>query len=373
MVTTDFSFVVIGAGIYGLYAVKMLAERGERVALVECEAAPFTRASYINQARVHCGYHYPRSIYTAAKSAHYFERFNMDFGFAIHDRFRKIYAISRANSLTNAEQFMRFCRHVGIRCDEINALDYFRPGVVEAAFETEEYAVDLFKLRDYFMECLRQMPNVTFKFGHHLVRTENDGERYTLFFRDRSPIRTPAVLNATYASTNQVSALFGFDPFRIKSELCEVILVRPSPALENVGITVMDGPFFSVMPFGLTGWHSLTTVSHTPHFTSYDPLPEFECQRRNPNCSPKALENCNTCPAKPMSAWPYMSQLAKKYLNGQSHLEFGESLFSMKAILLAAETNDARPTVVRQFSEKPLYVSVLSGKLNTVYDLEGNL
>ena len=34
----------------------------------------------------------------------------------------------------------------------------------------------------------------------------------------------------------------------------------------------MDGPFFSLMPFGLTGYHSITTVSRTPHFTSYDEL-----------------------------------------------------------------------------------------------------
>lgn len=29
------------------------------------EEAPFTRATYINQARVHMGYHYPRSLSTA--------------------------------------------------------------------------------------------------------------------------------------------------------------------------------------------------------------------------------------------------------------------------------------------------------------------
>ena len=29
------------------------------------------RATYINQARVHMGYHYPRSYSTAIKSAHY--------------------------------------------------------------------------------------------------------------------------------------------------------------------------------------------------------------------------------------------------------------------------------------------------------------
>jgi hypothetical protein len=42
----------------------------------------------------------------------------------------------------------------------------------------------------------------------------------------------------------------------------------------------------------------------------------------------------------------------------------------MKPILKASEVDDSRPTVVRKVSEKPTFVSVLSGKINTVYDLD---
>ena len=49
--------------------------------VLECDSGPFMRATYINQARVHMGYHYPRSFSTAIKSAHYFERFCKDYGF----------------------------------------------------------------------------------------------------------------------------------------------------------------------------------------------------------------------------------------------------------------------------------------------------
>lgn len=40
----------------------------EHVLVLECDKTPFRRATYINQARVHQGYHYPRSISTAMKS-----------------------------------------------------------------------------------------------------------------------------------------------------------------------------------------------------------------------------------------------------------------------------------------------------------------
>lgn len=42
----------------------------------------------------------------------------------------------------------------------------------------------------------------------------------------------------------------------------------------------------------------------------------------------------------------------------------------MKPILLASEIDDSRPTVVKVMNEKPKFVSVLSGKINTVYDLD---
>ena len=163
----------------------------------------------------------------------------------------------------------------------------------------------------------------------------------------------------------------GFEPFKIKHELCEIILCTVAKPLENIGITVMDGPFFSIMPFGKTGLHSLTSVTFTPHVTSYDALPTFSCQQRSGGlCKPGSLYNCNECPAKPASAWPYMSQLARKYLREEFGFSYQGSLFSMKPILKASEIDDSRPTVVRVLSDTPRFVSVLSGKINTVYDLD---
>ena len=37
---------------------------------------------------------------------------------------------------------------------------------------------------------------------------------------------------------------------------------------------------------------------------------------------------------------------------------------------MSSEVDDSRPTVIRKFSTNPTFVSVLSGKINTVYDLE---
>ena len=134
----------------------------------------------------------------------------------------------------------------------------------------------------------------------------------------------------------------------------------------------MDGPFFAIMPFGKTGFHSLTSVSFTPHITSYENTPVFRCQERAGKdvCSRQDLGNCSECEYRPDSAWPYMDHLARKYMLPQYDYKYVRSLFSMKPILKASEVDDSRPTAIRVNHRSPDMVSVLSGKINTVYDME---
>lgn len=163
----------------------------------------------------------------------------------------------------------------------------------------------------------------------------------------------------------------GVNPFKIKYEKCEIILCTVSERLKNIGITVMDGPFFSLMPFGKSGLHSLTSVTFTPHETSYEREATFHCQdNSNEKCAPGRTYNCNECVTKPYSAWIYMSQLAKKYLREEYDFKYHNSLFSMKPILIDSEIDDSRPTMIRKHFIGPTLVSVLSGKINTVYDLD---
>ncbi|MCL2051063.1 MAG: FAD-binding oxidoreductase [Lachnospiraceae bacterium] len=362
--------IIIGGGFYGLYSAYFCGRRGESVLLLEKEAGPFKRASYINQARVHMGYHYPRSLSTAVKSKGYFDRFNDEFGFCVNSEFEKIYAISANFSWTNAGQFMKFCEDSGIYYQKLHEGQYFNQGLCEAAFLTKEYAFDPLILSEWLITEIKKLPHVRLLFNAPASAIENDGENYFIT-ANGDKYKSSFVLNASYASINQIHKLAGFNAFNIKYELCEIILCRISDHLKNLGITVMDGTFFSIMPFGKTGYHSLTSVSFTPHQTSYDEYPIFECQQTDKvNCSAYSLANCNSCPGKPKTAFPYMSQLARKYLREEFKFEYLESLFALKAILKTSEIDDGRPTVIRKMNAKPDFYTVLSGKINTVFDLE---
>lgn len=362
--------IIIGAGLYGLYAANFCGSKGEKILVLEHDEAPFERATYINQARVHMGYHYPRSYSTAKKSADYYDKFSRDFDFAIKDDFEKIYAISKNFSWTNSKQFEKFCKDSEIPCKVINTEDYFKKETIEGSFLSKESTYDAKILLHYFLTEIDKNKETELLFGSRIKTIEKRNNLFEVVLEKGSTFSAPFILNATYASVNQILSKLNFDQIAIKYELCEVILCKVSPNLKNVGITVMDGPFFSLMPFGKTGLHSLTAVSYTPHKTSYDSLPTFDCQQHSNNtCSPKQLGNCNTCIAKPKTAWNYMKGIAEKYLKEDISIEYVSSLYSIKPILKASEIDDARPTVIKKHSSKPTFISLLSGKINTVYDL----
>ncbi|MBQ2916643.1 MAG: FAD-dependent oxidoreductase [Clostridia bacterium] len=367
----NYDKIIIGAGLYGLYSALFCGKRKEKILVIEKDDEAFKRATYINQARVHMGYHYPRSFSTAIKSAGYFERFHKEYGFADFTEFDQIYATSANFSWTDAEQFRKFCKDANIRCEDAPTQKYFKEGACDGSFLTTEYTYDAQILKEYFLKEISQLDNVEIKYSCEIKEINKKDTTYEIVLESGEKFESSFVLNSTYASVNQILTKLGYEPFKIKYELCEIILCSVSENLKNTGITVMDGPFFSIMPFGKTGYHSLTSVTFTPHVTSNETLPTFECQKRsNGYCTKENLGNCNDCPAKPKSAWSYMSNLAKKYLKDEYEFKYEKSLFSMKPILKTSEIDDSRPTVIKQFSTNPTFISVLSGKINTVFDLD---
>ena len=156
----DQDAVVIGGGFYGAaIAVYLAKQRGlKRIRLIEREPALLMRASYNNQARVHNGYHYPRSFTTAYRSRVNLPKFVQNWPEAVKQDFTKLYAIARRNSKVNAKQFERFCRSIGSVIQpappELRAL--FEPRMIENVFLVEEYAFDTTKLASWAERELKE-------------------------------------------------------------------------------------------------------------------------------------------------------------------------------------------------------------------------
>ena len=138
------------------------------------------------------------------------------------------------------------------------------------------------------------------------------------------------VFNVGYARLNDLSRASGLDPAPLKYELAERALMRPPPQLEGLGVTVMDGPFFSILPFPATpGLSSLTHVRYTPHYAWTDeasPLP--------------AGATAEALPRE--SRWRHMAVDGRRYLPCLNEARWAESRFETKAILLRNEFDESR-------------------------------
>ena len=270
--------IVIGGGFYGAaIAIYLARQRGfKQVLLVEQESALLQRASYNNQARIHNGYHYPRSFTTAYRSRVNLPKFVRDWPEATKQDFTKLYAIARRNSKVTGKQFERFCTDIGarVRTPEPGLRALFEPRLIEDVYLVDEYAFDATKLAGWAQRELQEAL-VELRFATHvesILSGSDDSLRVRMKDKHGHKLTQTCryLFNCTYSGLNQFQGQFPGTQTRLKHEITEMALLRVPPALQDLGVTVMDGPFFSMMPFPASGLHTLSHVRYTPHLSWSD-------------------------------------------------------------------------------------------------------
>lgn len=347
--------VIIGGGFFGCVLALSMAARSPRVLVLEREGSLLKRASFANQARVHNGYHYPRSFITAMRSAFNYPRFLEDFEDCLDRTFLQVYAIARGDSRVNAYQYRKFCERVGIPLWPVPAQisKMFNTDLIEEAFSVEECAFDALRLRDKVRSAIE---SAGIEIAH-----EAEAERVVPGPADTIKIQMPNgaevcakhVWNCTYSETNNLLIRSGLPRLPLKYQTAEVALIRVPPELQKVGITVMDGPFFSTMPFPALGLHSLTHVTYTPQHTWSD-----------------GEENRGALSvAPPQSKSIYMLHDAQRYVPAMRSAAYVGSIFQTKTVLLRTEIDDARPILFRRDYGLKNFSVVLGAKIDNIYDI----
>lgn len=360
-----FDSIIIGGGVYGARLALALRADGESVLLLERETVLLGRASLINQARVHGGYHYPRSILTSVRSRQNYDRFRGEYADCVFDRFDHYYAIARNDSKTTATQFQQFCRRVGAPFasapDAIRGL--FDTSRIEDVVLVQECAFDAVRLRARLsMDLNREGVEVQTRARATCVRGGSSGAEVD-YMRDEilATVSATRVFNCTYAEINTLLANSGATIIPLKRELTEMALVEPPAELRGVGVTVMDGPFFSMMPYpSRPGLCTLSHVRYTPHCAWLDSA------GAPPVDGTELRENFAT-------RFPHMVRDAARFLPAISGVRHVESLFEIKAIMPRSEQDDSRPILFRESAEIPGLINVLGAKIDSVYDVEAEL
>lgn len=372
--TERVDLLVVGGGLFGAHAALYFAAQGRRVMLVEREgrSSRWAKASLVNQARMHSGHHYPRSIRTALMAHEHRERFEREHRDIINGQFTAYYGIEKYGSLTDAQQFVRFCRKVGIKCNLTERSDLFTSSRIEALFEVDEKTFDPFLLRQKYDTALRTS-GVELAYGSTIYEAAAMGDKWVVQLRgpngEPGQVEASSVINATYAAINTINSLFGMPAIPASHELSEMVLVY-CPSLAGVGLTVIDGPYLSIMPYGSSGLHSLSSVLYTHRAFSSDWMPRFPCQDHRTDCVPAAVAVCSRCPSKPSTNARKMLKQLAHYVNDTRGICVHGSLHTVKTKLKSYFASDGRPTEIHVHCRRPYFASVFSGKVNSIYEVE---
>ena len=357
MTSHDYDVVVIGGGFYGCCLALFLRSVTSRILLVEAGPGLLERASRVNQARIHTGFHYPRSFTTAMRSRALQERFTRDFKHAVVSDFDMLYAIAAFRSKVSASRFARMFDAIGAPFSRApkQLRSLFDSELIEDVFVCREFAFDWTALRDDLQARLAAN-GVLVRMGETVETMLCESNRVIVRLGAGQELTTSFVFNVTYSNINNLAVRSGLAPLALKHELAEVALVEPPPELAGLAVTVMDGPFFSSMPYPSEKLYSLAHVRYTPHFSwvnSSKDLSSYQINDRLPK----------------VSRWRHMVQDAKRFLPCMREVKYQQSLFDVKTVLVRNERDDGRPILLHRHSEGPLIYSVMGAKIDNIYDL----
>lgn len=355
--SNNFDYLVIGGGFYGCCLALYLRSISDRVVIVEAAGRLMTRASRVNQARIHSGFHYPRSALTAVKSMVLHQRFMQDFPEAVIDDFQMLYGIARRRSKVTANRFHRMFRDIGapIEPASLSQSALFENNMIEAVFACREAAFDYSILEKILSERLASA-GVEVRLSTELDTLTDRQNGIVACLSDRSEITARYAFNITYSHLNVILDKAKLPRAQLKHELAELALVSPPANLNGLGVTVMDGPFFSCMPYPAEQLYSLTHVRYTPHESWTD-------ESRNGALYKFPLED------PPRSRAEFMIRDAQRYLPCLSDAQYRNSLFEVKTILVESEGDDSRPILYQQKPSDSRIISILGGKIDNIYDL----
>ena len=329
---------VVGGGIFGCTTAWKLAKEGYDVTLYEKNNDIISQASYVNQYRLHRGYHYPRSKDTAIQSQWGEYGFLQEYGKAIvNGDVKHYYAIANEDSKVSSKQYVEFLNdlHLEYKKDKLNIID---KDSVSLVVKVKELLFDPEKLKKICWNKLNEY-NVDVMLDTEYI---SSSETYNY------------VINSTYANLNQLTTEDKQKDYQF--ELCEKPVVKLPKQYKNKSIVIMDGPFMCIDPLGDTGLHVMGNVVHAIHSTNVGKFPKYD-------------EKFDELLNKGIVKHPSITNIdkfidsAKKFFIDIDKSEHIGSMYTIRTVLPNKDKDDARPTLVEKPDDKTF--TIFSGKIGT--------
>lgn len=333
--------LVVGGGIFGCTVAAELAEADYDVTLVEKNPELMMQASRVNHNRVHFGYHYPRSTSTANQCVKSLSSFLMHYGKAVVSDFPNYYAIASEGSYVTPKQFTDFCDEVGIDYrEEAPPKDLLSPGTIQASYRVREPIFDYDALKLAVVDRVSKS-GASLAMGTTIHKTTVSSRGGYKVDIGSGYERFDKVINCSYSGLNVINKAFGVRPRELRFERTMV----PIFSFEHpkVGLTVMDGPFCTIMPHGKKQnefllWHVDGCVLD----------------------SGSDVSNIQDAPPS-QGQIERAFDISRKFMPFMSRVEHIRTQHTIKTV--HENKYDARVSEVIIDDEHPDYISILSGKL----------
>lgn len=352
------SIAVVGGGIFGVAAALRLHSDGHRIKLIESRNDILKGTSFNNTRRVHLGFHYPRDLSTAKQSFVGFENFLKKYRDCIYTNFLNYYLIAKKYSKTSLNEYFNFSSNIGATFEEITKNFPANTQNCDGGIKCTEYVYDCDKLRNLiYKEINRSNIDLTLLTRVKSIKRDVD---FQLSFEDAKDEYFDAVVNCSYYNIYQFNKTLGIESKPAKYEYTiNFIIDLPIP---HIGITIMDGPFVTLLPFGKPGRFILYHVKHSVIKTVINVSPPTEWL--STKTAPSASTNIQQLFDKTIEDSSYFLPILKK-------ATFVKLLESPRMILANKEKTDARPSLL----DAPLknYLTVFSGKVDHCFTISNKI
>ena len=126
--------------------------------------------------------------------------------------------------------------------------------------------------------------------------------------------------------------------------MTEMALVNVPVSLQDISVTIMDGAFFSLMPYPAKNCYTLSHVRYTPHFAWRDYLKSKLKAYNPPTQTTNPYTMLQTFKQNATSNFPLMKADARRYMPIFKILNLN-SLYEVKTLQIQNEIDDGRPII----------------------------
>lgn len=346
-----YSVAVIGCGIFGAEIALKASACGLSVKVLEAKPDILSGASMNNQNRLHLGFHYPRDLETGRQCIRGFDAFRQNYADCVQSDFLNAYFIANNGSMTTPTSYFEFCTELGVPFQKTEARNFSLPiHGADSGILCEEVIYDCAILRDLVKAKLRQT-RVDVTVGERVTSLFREGGCYRLETTNQNTIFADFVINASYSDINRLTEGLGHEVNENMYEYTVIPIIKMD--MPRVGVTIMDGPFMTVLPHGKSENFLLYNVDYSVVASSVSKL-------LNP-----AWLSPETAPFAGMDKIEFfkkMIYLCKMYVPSLEKAELVDFLEGPRMVLAKKEASDARPSLVTNYDGS--YFSVFSGKID---------